>query len=422
MMAVEERTVRKGYKMTELGEIPVEWEVLEIDKIVDKIVGGGTPSRENPDYFKGAIPWVTVKDMDGSFYNNSSQEYINEIAVKESSANLIDEYQVIVATRIALGRGFINTRPVAINQDLKALYLSQKLIQPEYFLYWYLSQKEMVERMGSGSTVKGIRLEQLRALSVPIPDLKEQQKIAEILGSVDEQIENTEKLIKKTKVLKKGLMQQLLTKGIGHTEFKMTELGEIPVGWEVVQLQDLFDLVSRPIKMNDKQEYRLVTVKRRHGGIVERGRLLGELIKVKSQYLIKEGDFLISKRQIVHGACEVVRKHLEDSIVSNEYHTLLVTEKLDIEYFRWLSQTQLVMGYFLRASIGVHIEKMLFKLNDWYKYKIAVPSIEEQQKIAEILSSVDVKLAVYEEEKDKYTQLKKGLMQQLLTGKVRVRV
>ncbi|PFU64052.1 hypothetical protein COK90_08845 [Priestia megaterium] len=196
---------------TEIGTIPAKWEVSELNDIVVKIVGGGTPARENFSYYNGEIPWITVKDMDGSFYKSKSQEYITEIAINESSANLIDKYQVIIATRIALGRGFINTEPIAINQDLKALYLNKKVIIPEYFLYWYLGQKDKIERMGSGSTVKGIRLEQLRKIKVPLPRLEEQQQIADILATVDEQIESYEQEREKYIEFKKGLMQQLLT-------------------------------------------------------------------------------------------------------------------------------------------------------------------------------------------------------------------
>lgn len=116
------------------------------------------------------------------------------------------------------------------------------------------------------------------------------------------------------------------------------------------------------------------------------------------------------------------KKKQEGSIVSNEYHTLRSNDILNIEYFRWFSRTDLMMRYFLVSSVGVHIEKMLFKLDDWFRHKVALPSIQEQQKIAEILSTVDEQIEIYEQEKDKYTELKKGLMQKLLTGKIRVTV
>jgi type I restriction enzyme, S subunit len=199
------------FKKTELGEIPEEWGISALGDLVHKIVGGGTPSRKKLEYYSGDIPWFTVKDMDGSFYKDSSQEYVNEIAIKESSANLVEPNQVIIATRIALGRGFISTVPVAINQDLKALYLDEDKVLADYFLYWFLSQAERIEGLGSGSTVKGIRLEQLRGINLPVPNLLEQKKIVSILSSIDEQIKIYREEKERLQELKKGLMQQLLT-------------------------------------------------------------------------------------------------------------------------------------------------------------------------------------------------------------------
>lgn len=427
-MVVKEKTVREGYK-TELGAIPVEWEVLKVDSIADKIVGGGTPSRENPNYFKGTIPWVTVKDMDGSFYSNISQEHINEIAIKESSTNLIDEYQVIIATRIALGRGFINTSPVAINQDLKALYLNKELIQPEYFLYWYLSQKELVESMGSGSTVKGIRLEQLRALWVPIPELKEQQKIAEILSTVDEQIENTKQLIEKTKELKKGLMQHLLTKGIGHTEFKQTELGEIPVEWDITTVGSLADFIGSGITpkggSNVYQSEGIVFIRSQNVHFMglqleDVAFISNEIDEKMKRTRVFENDVLLNITGASIGRCTVVPSGFSKANV-NQHVCIIRTKKELYPYFlnAYLSspfgQQQIFKQQLGQTREGLNFQQIR-------EFKIVIPSLVEQQKIAEILSAVDEQFERYEKEKAKYTELKKGLMQQLLTGKIRVTV
>lgn len=199
------------FKHSEIGEIPVAWEVKTLQHILNKIVGGGTPSRKNSNFYIGSIPWVTVKDMKGDLYQGTAQESINEEAVNKSSTNLISAGNVIIATRMALGRAFINTRDIAINQDLKALYLNKEVIYNPYFLYWYLSNAKMIETLGSGTTVKGIRVEQLTKIKIVIPPMEEQRKIAEILSSVDEEIEGYQEEKVKYEELKKGLMQQLLT-------------------------------------------------------------------------------------------------------------------------------------------------------------------------------------------------------------------
>lgn len=198
------------FKDSELGEIPKEWSVKKLGEVLEKIIGGGTPSREVSEYYLGNIPWATVKDLNGSTYKNSTIEYITDDAVKNSSTNVITPYNVIVATRMALGRGFINKVPMAINQDLKAL-IPVDYIDNLYLLYWFLSNELLISSMGTGSTVKGIRLEQLKELLIPVPSLKEQKEIAIILNSLNEKIKSLEKRKQRLIEIKKGLMQDLLT-------------------------------------------------------------------------------------------------------------------------------------------------------------------------------------------------------------------
>lgn len=253
-----------------------------------------------------------------------------------------------------------------------------------------------------------------------LPPLPEQKKIAAILSSVDDAIAATQAVIDQTRKVKEGLLQDLLARGIGHTRFKQTEIGEIPEGWEVRPLGALLRVVERPIQMADNQEYQLVTVKRRHEGVVPRSVLFGREILVKSQFMVERGDFVISKRQIVHGACGVVPDSLHGSIVSNEYCVLNSKSMLDMEYFRWATRTPLMMKYFMMSSIGVHIEKMLFKLRDWLRFSIPVPPLEEQKGIAAILNAAEVSEVEYGARLECLRGVKRGLMQDLLSGDVRV--
>jgi type I restriction enzyme S subunit len=169
----------------------------------------------------------------------------------------------------------------------------------------------------------------------------------------------------------------------------------------------------RPIDMDDEEEYSLVTVKRRYGGVVSRGVFKGKSIKVKTQFLLQENDFLISKRQIVHCACGVVPKTLDGSIVSNEYSVLRARDGFDVLFFDYFSQQTTVSQSFLRCSIGIVIEKMLFKLKDWLKEEFLFPLLQEQQKIADCLASIDELITLEAQQLDTLKTHKKGLMQQL---------
>lgn len=147
------------------------------------ITGGGTPSRSVAAFWNGNIPWATVKDFVG-LELAGTKERITDEGLKKSASNLIPAGRVIIPTRMALGKAAINAIPMAINQDLKALECS-KALEPKYLLRWLVSNATMIDRMGSGATVKGITLDQLTSLTIPLPPLREQRRIAAILDKAD---------------------------------------------------------------------------------------------------------------------------------------------------------------------------------------------------------------------------------------------
>lgn len=149
------------------------------------IIGGGTPDRSNPNFWGGDIPWATVKDFK-TLEISSTQEHITEEGLKGSAANIAAAGSIIVPTRMALGKAAINTVPVAINQDLKALrVLNSKELDRDYLFRYLLAKSTFLESRGQGATVKGITLDVLRDLDVPVPPIQEQQRIASILDKAD---------------------------------------------------------------------------------------------------------------------------------------------------------------------------------------------------------------------------------------------
>lgn len=159
-----------------------EWKEKRLGDVVS-ITGGGTPSRSVAAFWNGNIPWATVKDFVG-LELAGTKERITDEGLKKSASNLIPAGRVIIPTRMALGKAAINAIPMAINQDLKALECS-KALEPKYLLRWLLSNATMIDRMGSGATVKGITLDQLTSLTIPLPPLSEQRRIAAILDKAD---------------------------------------------------------------------------------------------------------------------------------------------------------------------------------------------------------------------------------------------
>lgn len=207
--ALREDGTPKTYKESELGQIPEDWEVVPLEKHIEKIIGGGTPSRSIASYWGQDIPWVTVKDF-ATFDPNSAQEYITHQGLKSSASNLIPAGTLITSTRMALGKALIYQVDVAINQDLKAIFTKSSL-DTMYLKYWFDNNAKKIDDLGSGSTVKGISLPDLKTLSFIEMSLLEQLAIKNILVSIDKDLSLLKQRYEKTKSIKQGMMQELLT-------------------------------------------------------------------------------------------------------------------------------------------------------------------------------------------------------------------
>ena len=196
-------------------------------------------------------------------------------------------------------------------------------------------------------------------------------------------------------------------------------LAPVQKGWKSVAIGKLVTEVVRPVEMDEDETYTLVTAKRSRGGIVKREELKGREIAVKNQFYIQAGDFLISKRQIVHGACGFVPKELDGAIVSNEYLVLNFTDKVIPQFWEFLTHTIYFQQVCFHSSIGVHVEKMLFKVSRWYQWKVNIPTLKEQEKIASFLGAVDTRLTQLRRKHELLQTYKRGVMQKLFSQQIR---
>ena len=203
-------------------------------------------------------------------------------------------------------------------------------------------------------------------------------------------------------------------------EYQKTKDGIFPTDWHTQKMKQWVALAERPVTLEDDKRYRLVTVRRGFGGVDLRGEYLGKDILVKNYFRVRQGDFLISKRQIAHGACGVVPESLDGAVVSNEYNVFVPNQGTNIEMFNLMMQLPHYTRLFYLMSDGVHIEKLLFKTQDWMRRQLAMPPIEEQQKNAAILTTQDKVIELKEKRLAEKQRQKKYLMQQLLTGKKRL--
>ena len=304
-------------------------------------------------------------------------------------------------------------------------------INPKFYGYYFRGPQFRKEtyKFAQGSTRYNISKNKLTEVSIPIPPLNEQQKIAEILSTIDEQIDQTSQLIEKTKELKKGLMQQLLTKGIGHTDFKQSELGGIPLNWNVEELDRMgvwygggTPSKRNPKNWSNKKEIFWITSKDMHTNKIQES----ELSITKLGLLEKNLKLLPINTLIFVMRSGILRNYVPVAItnvpvtINQDQKALVCNKGICAQFILYTIQNynQFIKNTYVKT--GTTVESIDF--SGFKQYKIALPPLEEQKKIAAILLSVDEDIEGYEQEKAKYEELKKGLMQQLLTGNKRVKV
>ncbi|MEI6285729.1 MAG: restriction endonuclease subunit S [Bacillota bacterium] len=162
------------------GGLPDGWELKRLGDVCD-VIGGGTPSKDNDSYYDGNILWATVRDMKSEVIAETEHS-ITEEAVKKSSTNIIPAGNVIIATRVGLGKVCLLKYDTAINQDLKALIpINTNKLSKEYLFSWLKSIASIIVSEGTGATVQGVKLPFVKSLPIPIPPLPVQRRIVAIL-------------------------------------------------------------------------------------------------------------------------------------------------------------------------------------------------------------------------------------------------
>ncbi|MFJ7370946.1 restriction endonuclease subunit S [Lysinibacillus sp. NPDC098008] len=424
--------VREGYKMTELGEIPSEWDYNQLSKYV-AIKSGIAPSKLEDINELGEYPYYKVDDM------NYASKYL--IKAKNNFDNCQDYKLLKVNSIIFPKRGAsiftnkiaITTQLCMIDTNLMVLEVNDSNQLDYEYLYYNLLAKEL-SKIADTSSIPQINNKHIENIKILVPLIEEQQKIASILSTVDEQIDETEQLIVKIKELKKGLMQQLLTKGIGHTEFKQTELGEIPAEWDLYKFENLVEAIDGDRGKNYPSEedfsqtgYCLFLSAQNMTKSGFNFKVAKYISKEKHELLrsgvVRKGDLILTSRGSKLGRIALFEDEKNYPVVRINSSMLILRKKnVDFigKYLVYFLHGIFLPEYLKKAKVGSaqpHITK-----KDLNNQSIILPTLEEQQKIAQILSTVDEQIEVYEQEKAKYEELKKGLMQQLLTGQIRVKI
>lgn len=382
--------------------VPNDWEAASLRELC-KFSGGSAFKEKYQGRRRGEYPFIKVSDMtiDGNqrFITNANH-WIDQATKIEAKIKLFPASSVVfakVGAALLLNRRRILTRETAIDNNMMAAIPNS---DDNNFLYYVLQEVDLREIV-QGGAVPSVNQAQMEDIPTLIPPLPEQQKIAAILSSVDNVIEKTRAQIDKLKDLKTGMMQELLTKGIERTEFKDSPVGRIPKGWSVQTLGET------------------ATLQRGHD-LTQANSVMGRYPVVSSSGVSAMHDEYTTQGPgvVVGRKGSIGRVHYIQSDFWAHDTSLYVTNfhGNDVLFIYQL------LSWLDLQKYGTKSGSPSLNRNDLHPLKLAIPPVAEQIEIRKVLMHVYKRTSLLHRKLNHLTGLKKALMQDLLTGKVRANV
>jgi type I restriction enzyme S subunit len=402
-----------------VDHLPGGWAQITLGGALAKSEGGGTPPRDVEEYWNGDIPWASVKDVvkgEGS----KPEETITPAGLVNSTSKLIPAGTNIFAARMGVGAVVRYPFPVAINQDLMALTPSSEL-DPSFLFYWLQARKDAFVAVATGTTVKGIRKDVLLSFPILLPPLDEQRRIAEVLRSVDEAIAANEATLRQRDRVRKGF-SSLFHRGLGHSEFQSSCIGEIPASWHVGTMKDVCHNVGVGIASSATHAYVEQGVPLLRNQNIKPGHLdLDDLLFVNEDYdqsyapkRVRTGD-IITMRTGYPGRSAVIPPELDGC---QTFTTLISRPKVAVVdplfLCEWINSEPGMVEIRKRQAGGA---QQNLNAGAMQQVPVPLPPMEEQRHIASILRNFptedDALIA-------KLRTVRKLMQADLLSGRVRV--
>lgn len=398
-----------------IGKIPKEWQIAKIEEICRVRRGASPRPISDPKYFsENGRGWIRISDVtDSHKYLRETTQYLSDKGVSKSVK--VDPGDLIMSICATIGKPIILDMRACIHDGFVWFSRLSGEIDTEYLFYLLQMEERNFVSMKQTGTQSNLNTTLVGRTRIAFPCLPEQQKIARILSQVDEAIQKTDEVIAKTERLKKGLMQRLLTKGIGHKEYKKTPLGKLPKTWRVIRLGDFitYEKGRKPKSVSKQRKPSalpyLTAESLRTGIFTQWAKQDSEVVKVGEDDLILIwdgfycGDIFTGFKGLLSST--MVKIHAKELNLDKQflYHFLKTkSRELNVKH----------TGMYLK-----HVSKMVLE-----SLKVPLPSLQEQRKIAQILLTADRKIGVETKVKEKLERIKQGLMDLLFTGKVRVEV
>lgn len=391
-----------------------EWHYECLGGLCD-VIGGGTPSKEREDFYAGAIPWATVRDMKGEVIT-ATEFRITPEAVAASATNVIPAGNVVIATRVGLGKVCVLAQDTAINQDLRGIVPRDKRLDARYLYWWLRSVAPVIVAEGTGATVQGVKLPFIKGLRVPVPPLAEQQRIVAILDEAFAGIATAKANAEKALCSIRRLVDARLFEIFAAAESR----------WPTAKLGDAAELARggspRPIKsfLTDAADG-INWVKIGDASASEKY-IFSTREKIKPagasrSRVVHDGDFLLSN-SMSFGRPYIMRTTgcIHDGwLVLSNY-----ADSFNQDFLYRLLGSQHVYRQFDRLAAGSTVRNLNIDLAA--SVTVPVPPLEEQESIARELDALEVAVrqgeSVYQRKLAALDELKQSLLHRAFSGQL----
>jgi type I restriction enzyme S subunit len=426
--------VENGFKESEIGLIPEDWELTSLEKVTNRLKAGGTPSTGIKEYWNGEIPLVKVEDVVKSDkYLTQTKLNITKKGLDNSNTYLLPKGSLLLTMYGTAGEVAINTVPAAPTQNVLGIIPNEEVSKE--FLYYALkfSKTKALELIVDKTIFKHFTLAKSKRLLMPKPPLPEQQKISHILSKIQQAIEQQDKIIQTTKELKKSMMNKLFTEGLHGEEQKETEIGLLPRSWKVISMGDLLNknilLIQNGFPCGNWNDRGEGIPHLRPFNVTEEGYIDIQNLKYVQtqnkidQYILKRGDIIFNNTNSEELVGKTAIWQSEGIFVLSNHMTII--RILDQSYIIPLYLARLLhKKWFDKFYLGLcrrHVNQASVGVERIKGIKLGLPSREEQQEIANILSNVDKKIQQAEARKQSLQALFKTMLNQLMTGRIKVK-
>ena len=275
------------------------------------------------------------------------------------------------------------------------------------FVFYLLSYIDL-SKYDAGTSVPTLNRNDVHKITVLVPPLDEQKRIAEILSTFDDLIENLKKLIEKKEIYKKGVMQRVLSGKVRFNGFKDE--------WETVKLKDILIAGSKD-RVPDTSKYKKITIKLHNKGI-EFSNIERKMADKRPFYIRKKDEIIIGKQNYFNGSIAIVDEEFDNTICSNAIMSFTVNEDCNNKFIYFLLSRKSYMQKYYHLANGTGQKEL--SESDFLNFNLLIPRLEEQNKIAELLTLIDKDIDNLKKMLQLRKLQKKGVMQKLLTGEVRV--